>query len=177
MNRLRTRIRTRAVVAFGANLGDREATLLAAARDLAATDGVELEAVSPLFDTVAVRVGGEDPDAPRYLNGVAVVTTTLTPEALLDALLQIEREHGRVRSERWADRTLDLDIIDFGGLRRHTDRLELPHPRAAERAFVLEPWLAVDPEAVLVGHGRVADLVAALRAGAAAEPSTEGDPG
>ena len=165
---------TRAVVALGANLGDREATLLAAARDLAAAEGVELVTVSPLLDTVAVRVEGEDPDAPRYLNGVALVDTDLAPEALLDVLLGIEREHGRVRAERWGDRTLDLDIVDYGGERLASDRLELPHPRAAERAFVLEPWLAVDPDAVLVGHGRVADLVAALRA---ADVSGDGEAG
>lgn len=165
---------TRAVVALGANLGDREGTLLAAARDLAAAEGVELVAVSPLLDTVAVRVEGEDPDAPRYLNGVALVDTDLAPEALLDVLLGIEREHGRVRAERWGDRTLDLDIVDYGGERLASDRLELPHPRAAERAFVLEPWLAVDPDAVLVGHGRVADLVAALRA---ADDSGDGEAG
>lgn len=154
----------RAVVALGSNLGDRAATILAAARELASTDGVELTAVSPVVETVAVREHGEDPDAPRYLNAVAIVSTTLAPEALLDVMLGIEQAHGRVRTERWADRTLDLDLIDYAGMRHESPRLTLPHPRAAERGFVLRPWLAADPDAVLPGHGRVADLVAGLDA-------------
>lgn len=162
MSRLRTRIRTRAVVALGANLGDRAATLHSAATALAAADGVDLTAISGTIETPALRPDGVDPDAPPYLNAVALVRTTLRAEPLLDLLLRIEREHGRVRTERWGDRTLDLDLIDFGGLTRATDRLTLPHPHASERAFVLRPWLEVDPDAVLVGQGRVADLLAAL---------------
>src|SRR5690606_24085654 len=124
-----------AVVALGSNLGDREATLLSAVRALADLPGVELSSVSPLRESVAVRPGGEDPGAPRYLNGVAVIRTTLAPEELLDALLAIEADHGRVRTERWGDRTLDLDLIDMGGAVVETERLTLPHPRAAERDF------------------------------------------
>ncbi|MCB1274611.1 MAG: 2-amino-4-hydroxy-6-hydroxymethyldihydropteridine diphosphokinase [Leucobacter sp.] len=150
---------TRAVVALGANLGDREATLLAAARDLAAAEGVELVAVSPLLDTVAVRVEGEDPDAPRYLNGVALAETTLSPHALLDLLQAVEARHGRVRGARWGDRTLDIDLILYGGRVVKDERLTVPHPRAHERDFVLSPWLALDPSAVLMGHGRVEDLL------------------
>ena len=77
-------------------------------------------------------------------------------------LTRIEQAHGRIRAERWGDRTLDLDIVDFAGLVSSSDRLTLPHPRAFERDFVLKPWLEVDPDAVLPGHGRVADLVAGL---------------
>ena len=91
-----------------------------------------------------------------------LVRTTLPPRALLSLLHEIERKHGRVRAERWGDRTLDLDIIDYAGLQSATDELTLPHPRAHERAFVLRPWAEVAPEAVLPGHGRVADLLAAL---------------
>ncbi|MES1212438.1 MAG: 2-amino-4-hydroxy-6-hydroxymethyldihydropteridine diphosphokinase, partial [Leifsonia sp.] len=94
-----------------------------------------------------------------------LVTTTLTPDALLDLLTGIERAHGRVRTDRWGDRTLDLDIVDFAGMVSNSDRLTLPHPHAFERDFVLKPWLAVDPDAVLPGNGRVADLVAGLDAG------------
>ena len=151
-----------AVIAFGANLGDRQATLLAAARELADAEGVELTAISPVIETPALRPEGVDHAAPAYLNAVALVTTTLTPEALLDVLTRIEQEHGRVRAERWGDRTLDLDLIDFAGMVSSSDRLTLPHPRTFERDFVLKPWLAVDPDAVLPGHGRVADLVAGL---------------
>jgi 2-amino-4-hydroxy-6-hydroxymethyldihydropteridine diphosphokinase len=153
-----------AVIALGANLGDRQATLLAAARELAEADGVELTGISPVIETAAVRPAGVDHSAPAYLNAVALVTTTLTPEALLDVLTRIEQAHGRIRAERWGDRTLDLDIVDFAGLVISSERLTLPHPRAFERGFVLKPWLAVDPDAVLPGHGRVADLVAGLDA-------------
>ena len=155
-------IEAHAVVALGANLGDRQATMLAAARELADADGVELTAISPVIETAALRPDGIDHDAPAYLNAVALITTTLTPIALLDVLTGIARAHGRVRTERWGDRTLDLDIVDFAGLQSSSERLTLPHPRAFERAFVLKPWLAVDPDAVLPGHGRVADLVAGL---------------
>ena len=155
-------IGAQAVIALGANLGDRQATLLAAVREIAEADGIELTAISPVIETAALRQDGIDHDAPAYLNAIALVTTTLTPTALLDVLTGIERAHGRVRAERWGDRTLDLDIVDFAGLHSTTERLTLPHPRAFERDFVLKPWLAVDPDAVLPGHGRVADLVAGL---------------
>ena len=169
MSVTKTLIGARAVISLGANLGDRRATLLAAVHELADAEGVELTAISPVIETAALRPTGIDHDAPAYLNAVALVTTTLTPEALLDLLGRIEQAHGRVRTERWGDRTLDLDIVDFAGMVSNSDRLTLPHPRAAERDFVLKPWLAVDPHAVLPGHGRVSELVAGLdRAGGAA---------
>ncbi len=151
-----------AVVAFGSNLGDREATIRAALDDLAATPGVRLDAVSSFLETTAVRPHGIDDLAPRYLNGVAMISTALDPHALLAELQRIEDEHGRVRRERWGDRTLDLDLIAMAGRRVDDDRLVLPHPRAAERRFVLEPWLEVDPDAELPGLGRVDALLARL---------------
>jgi 2-amino-4-hydroxy-6-hydroxymethyldihydropteridine diphosphokinase len=151
-----------AVIAYGGNLGDRRATVLAAVADLAAADGVEVTAVSDAIETVALRPHGEDPTAPAYLNGVVLVRTTLSPDDLLALLHRIEAEHGRVRAEHWGDRTLDLDLVDYDGERRDDPVLTLPHPRAAERTFVLRPWHQVDPDAVLPGHGRVADLLAAL---------------
>ncbi len=156
-----------AVISMGANLGDRQATLLSATRELADADGVELTAISPVIETAALRPEGVDRTAPAYLNAVALLRTTLTPEALLEVLNRIERAHGRIRAERWGDRTLDLDLVDFAGLTISTDRLTLPHPHAFERDFVLKPWLAVDPDAALPGHGRVADLVAGLDGSAA----------
>ena len=156
---------TRAVIAFGANLGDREATIGSAVRALAETPGVQLTAVSPVYETPAIKDSGVDRDAPGYLNGVVVVETALEPHALLDVLQEIEAQHGRVRDEHWGDRTLDLDLIDYGGLISADARLVLPHPRAHERAFVLQPWLDVDPEAELTGRGPIA----ALRAAAADE--------
>jgi 2-amino-4-hydroxy-6-hydroxymethyldihydropteridine diphosphokinase len=155
----------RAVIAFGSNLGDRRATVLAAMRDLAQTDRVDVTAISDVIESVALRPEGRDSSAPAYLNGVALVRTTLAPEALLAALQRIENAHGRVRAERWGDRTLDLDLIDYDGEKHTGAALTLPHPRAAERDFVLRPWLQVDPDAVIPGRGRVADLLAALDAG------------
>jgi 2-amino-4-hydroxy-6-hydroxymethyldihydropteridine diphosphokinase len=158
----------RAVIAYGANLGDRRATVLAAMRELAEADGVEVTAISDAIETVALKPAGADPHAPAYLNGVALVRTTLTPEELLALLHRIEHDHGRVRAERWGDRTLDLDLIHYPGERRDGPELTLPHPRAHERDFVLRPWLQVDPEAEIPGRGRVAVLLAALDAGGAA---------
>ena len=157
-----------AVVAFGSNLGDREATIRAALDDLARTPEIRVDAVSPLIETAALRMDGVDEDAPRYLNGVALVSTALDPHALLDELQRIEDANGRVRLERWGDRTLDLDLIAMGDRRIQDDRLTLPHPRAAEREFVLAPWLDVDPDAELPGLGRVDTLLAGLRASDAA---------
>lgn len=162
MSVLKRKIEVPAVVAFGSNQGDRPATILAAARELADAPGVELTAISSLHETVALRPEGRDADAPAYLNAVGLIRTTLTPPALLQLLQTIENTHGRVRAERWGDRTLDLDLIDVAGIRHDDPELTLPHPRAFERDFVLKPWLEVDPDAVLTGHGRVADLVAAL---------------
>ena len=151
-----------AVIAVGSNLGDRVATFQAAVRALAEADGVEVTAISTPIETVAVKLDGEDPDAPTYLNAVVLVRTRLAPRRLLQLLNGIERDHGRVRGERWGDRTLDLDIVDYAGIQSSTDDLTLPHPRAHERTFVLRPWAEVAPDAVLAGRGRVADLLAAL---------------
>ncbi len=149
----------RVVIAFGSNLGDRAETIVVAAREIADLPGVELTAVSSLHETPALKPHGVDLAAPAYLNAIAIVETDLDPHELLARLREIEQEHGRVREERWGDRTLDLDIIDADGIVVATDDLTLPHPRAHERAFVLEPWLEVDPEAVLSGR-RVSDLLA-----------------
>lgn len=158
---------TRAVVALGANLGDRIAALDDALVALAALPATQVVACSRWHDSIALTPDGPDPSKPGYLNGVALVDTALAPTHLLHHLLRIEREHGRDRSDgvkRWADRTLDLDLIQFGDVTRDDARLTLPHPRAHEREFVLEPWLEIDPDARLGARGRVADLLAALRA-------------
>lgn len=153
-----------AVVAFGANLGDREATIRAAAERIARLPLVGEVKLSRLFETVALTLDGPDPDAPGYVNAVALVTTRLAPSILLGMLHAIEDEYGRVREQRWGDRTLDLDLIAYGEEVSDEPRLLLPHPRAAERLFVLEPWADVDPDAVLPGHGRVRRLIERLRA-------------
>ncbi|WP_082309273.1 2-amino-4-hydroxy-6-hydroxymethyldihydropteridine diphosphokinase [Leucobacter musarum] len=156
--------------AFGANLGDRGETIRAAQRDLAATPGIDHLVPSALRETIALTVHGPDPEAPRYLNGVATASTSLDPHTLLDRMQAIEAAHGRVRDARWGDRTLDIDLVLFGGRVIRDDRLEVPHPRAHERDFVLAPWLDLDPNAVLMGHGRVADLLA--RIGDTTTPAT-----
>ncbi|SDQ23467.1 2-amino-4-hydroxy-6-hydroxymethyldihydropteridine diphosphokinase [Leucobacter chromiiresistens] len=150
------------LLAFGANLGDRGETIRAAQRALAETPGIEGFEASPLRETIALTEAGPDPDAPRYINGVARARTTLTPHALLDAMQAVETRYGRVRETRWGDRTLDIDLVLFGGRVIDDERLHVPHPRAHERDFVLAPWLDLDPEAVLMGHGRVADLLARI---------------
>ena len=152
---------TVAVLSLGSNLGDREQTLRAATAEVAAIDGVVLTAASPLVETPALKVHGVDHTAPAYLNAVLSVRTTLAPEELLDAINGIESAHGRVRDERWGDRTLDIDIVTFGDLVQGDERLTLPHPRAAERGFVLAPWLLMDPDAELPGRGSVRALLAA----------------
>lgn len=153
-----------AVIALGSNLGERRETLQHAADRIGRLPLVDDVRLSPLFETVALRPDGPDPDAPGYVNAVALITTRLAPSVLLGMLHAIEEEHGRERRERWGDRTLDLDLIAYGAVRSDDPHLLLPHPSAAERLFVLEPWLSVDADAVLDGHGRVAELVAALRA-------------
>ncbi|AYG03120.1 2-amino-4-hydroxy-6-hydroxymethyldihydropteridine diphosphokinase [Gryllotalpicola protaetiae] len=152
----------RAVLALGSNLGDRGELLRDAVAALRATPAIEVRAVSPVVESVAVKPGGADPSAPRYLNAVVLVDTLLDPEQLLAEAHRIEAEHGRVRAERWGDRTLDIDIVDFAGVSSNDPALTLPHPRAAERPFVLAPWLFVDPDAALPGAGRVDALLAAL---------------
>lgn len=154
---------TRAVIALGSNLGERESTLFYALADLRATEGIRVVSESSLLETIALTVSGPDPDAPRYVNQVVLIDTVWPADHLLTILLAVEETHGRVRSATpWADRTLDLDLIDYGGEVIHTERLTLPHPRAHERRFVLQPWLEVDSEAILPGHGYVADLLRQL---------------
>lgn len=163
-----------AVLALGSNLGDRESTVAAAVRAIAELPGVHLTAVSPVYESDAVKPDGVDLAAPAYLNLVVTVRYDGTPHALLDAVNGIEAAHGRVREERWGDRTLDIDLISVGEVQINDDRLTLPHPRAAERDFVLAPWLDIDPDAVLTGRGRVRDLLARAPRTAHAHPLGEG---
>lgn len=145
------------VVALGSNLGDRLGLLQGAVDGLAATPGVRVVAVSGVYETDPV--GG--PDQPDYLNAVALLDTGLSAPDLLRRALDLEAAAGRERRERWGPRTLDVDLVRCGDEVRHANQLTLPHPRAASRAFVLLPWIDVDPDAVLP-EGRVADLLSAL---------------
>jgi 2-amino-4-hydroxy-6-hydroxymethyldihydropteridine diphosphokinase len=149
----------RTVLALGSNLGERKPTMLEAVRRIADLPTTELLAISEPIDTVAVKPEGEDPTAPRYLNAVVILETALAPETLLEQLNAIEADLGRVRGERWGDRTLDIDIVTMEGVILDTARLTLPHPRAHERRFVLEPWVSIDPDAELPRHGRADELL------------------
>jgi 2-amino-4-hydroxy-6-hydroxymethyldihydropteridine diphosphokinase len=152
---------TVAILSLGSNLGDREQNLRAAAADIGALDGVTVLATSPLVETPAIKPTGVDADAPAYLNAIVKVSTTLSAPDLLARLNQIEADHGRIREVRWGDRTLDIDIVAYGDVIQDDPSLTLPHPRAAERSFVLVPWLDLDPDAVLPGIGRIDALPAA----------------
>ncbi len=152
----------RAIIAFGANLGTPWQTLGQAVIDLDNAPGVSITGVSALFRTAPVLGEEQDPQN-DYYNAVAEVRTSLSPLGLLAVIQQIESDHGRVRTEHWGPRTLDLDIITYEGIRSDDPKLILPHPRAHERAFVLEPWLQVDQNATVGRHGRVDVLVEQVR--------------
>jgi 2-amino-4-hydroxy-6-hydroxymethyldihydropteridine diphosphokinase len=158
----RMRVELPVVLSLGSNLGDRERTIRDAVVAIGRIAGVKVVAASGIVETPALKPDGVDQDAPAYLNAVVAVRSALSPEELLDSLGEIERDNGRERAERWGDRTLDIDIVAIDGLTRSSDRLTIPHPRAAERAFVLAPWLEIDPHAVLPGRGRVSELLDAL---------------
>jgi 2-amino-4-hydroxy-6-hydroxymethyldihydropteridine diphosphokinase len=148
----------RVVLALGSNLGDRLDMLQGAVDALADTPGLRLVGVSPVYETDPV--GG--PDQPNYLNAVVVAEGRHPPRTLLERALAVENAFDRVREVRWGPRTLDVDVIAVGDLEVHDPDLEVPHPRAAERAFVLVPWLDVDAAAELPGAGPVATLVERL---------------
>jgi dihydropteroate synthase len=149
--------RHHAVLAVGANLGDRLGTLQECVTAIAGLPGTDVLAISPVYETAPV--GG--PDQPDYLNAVLTVSTALRPAELLGRLHSIEAAHGRVREVRWGARTLDIDIVSYGDERSDDPELTLPHPRAHERAFVLAPWHDIEPDAALPS-GKVADLLTGL---------------
>ncbi len=155
-------MKNKAILSLGANLGDRRQTIERAISRIGETKGIRFLEASAIYESVALTDSGYDPEQPSYLNAVVQVETSLKPKALLAALNEIENEFGRIRLQRWAPRTLDIDIITFGHELIETKSLIVPHPRAFERSFVLVPWLEVDPEAVLPGRGKVSELVAEL---------------
>ena len=143
----------KAVVSLGANIDDPKANLdLAVALLREATDVI---AVSSYLQTKPV--GG--PEQPDYLNAVAIVESELPAKDLLAVLNGIETAMGRTREIHWGPRVIDLDLIQYGGLLVSDEKLTLPHPRAHERRFVLAPWFEIEPEAILLTHGRISDLL------------------
>ena len=147
-----------AVIALGSNLANPAEQVRAALAELAAHPHIRLEKTSSLYLTAPI---GYD-DQPDFVNAVCAVKTSLDGVALLAELNRIEAEFGRERSFRNAPRTLDLDIIDFDGIRSDDPHLTLPHPRAHERSFVMLPLAEILPDFELGEHGRVADLAQAL---------------
>ena len=133
-----------AYIGLGSNLGDRQALLDRA-----------LERLRPLRVS---RVIETEPwgraDQPKFLNAVAEIDTALEPDALLEQLLALERELGRVRSERWGPRSIDLDLLLYGDRQVRTDSLEVPHPRLARRRFVLEGLAELCPDRAVPGLGK-----------------------
>jgi 2-amino-4-hydroxy-6-hydroxymethyldihydropteridine diphosphokinase len=144
------------VIALGSNIGDSAALLESAVERLNRI--IKVTHLSTFIETEPV--GG--PEQPNYLNAVLVGESDLEPVALLREMQVIEIELGRTREVRWGPRTLDLDLIVAGDDLLNTPELELPHPRAHERAFVLEPWLEIDPDAHIPGKGRVESLLSEL---------------
>ena len=149
----------RAFVGLGSNVGDREGTIARAVELLSDATGVEVVAVSQLRET--------EPwgpvEQPPYLNGAIELETELPPRALLDVLLAVEQALGRDRTgERWGPRTIDLDLLIYDDVVVDEPGLTVPHPRLHERRFALEPLAELAPDAVVRGHGRVSEVLAAL---------------
>jgi 2-amino-4-hydroxy-6-hydroxymethyldihydropteridine diphosphokinase len=149
----------RAVISIGSNLGERRNNLQGAVDSLADTPEVWVTSVSPVYETDPVDAPADSRD---YLNAVVLLDTTLSARTLLERALAIETAYGRERgseSEANSPRTLDVDLIVVGDRRADEEDLQLPHPRAHERGFVLVPWLDLEPEAELPGAGPVSELV------------------
>lgn len=142
-------------IALGSNLGDSRTILESALKTIAKTLGITLKAQSSWYQTAPVG-----PPQPDYINGCALVEVQLTPQELLQNLLKIEVQYGRVRQERWGPRTLDLDLLFFDDLILNLPNLQLPHPRITERAFVLVPLAEIAPNWVEPVSGKaIAQLV------------------
>lgn len=152
-----------AVLSLGSNMGDRLAYLRQAVAGLAGWRGTALVAASPVYETEPW--GGVPQD--DFLNAVLIVASPAVDEwGWLRRGQALEQAAGRVRTVRWGPRTLDVDVITVqaaeGAVFRNDAELKLPHPGAADRNTVLRPWLDIDPDAVLPGHGRVVELLAAV---------------
>jgi len=146
----------RAVLSLGSNLGERMYALQGAVDALADTPEVWVTGISPVYETEPV----DAPDGSEsFLNAVITLDTTLSARTLLERAHAVEAAYGRERGEVNAPRTLDVDLIVVGDRHADSDDLKLPHPRAAERAFVLVPWLDLESDAEIPGYGTVAELV------------------
>jgi 2-amino-4-hydroxy-6-hydroxymethyldihydropteridine diphosphokinase len=152
------------VLALGSNLGDRAAILRSAIAAIDALPTFSVNLVSQLYESSALTPSGISHTEPSYLNSVLIGQTDLSAHRLLALLQDIEQQHGRHRSARWAARTLDIDIIKFGDVSIDDGDLTVPHPEAQKRAFVVLPWLAIQPDATLPGIGALSNLSERYRA-------------
>ena len=146
----------KAVIALGSNLDEPEKNIELAISLIA--DSTNLLVRSSLFKTKPVS----GPSQPDYINAVCIIESILPPLELLNMLHGVEKSMGRVRNEKWGPRVIDCDLIAYGDFINQTELLTLPHPRAHQRRFVLEPWHEIDPDAVIPGHGRIAEILALL---------------
>ncbi len=148
----------RVVLSIGSNLGDSLSTLQGAVDAIADTPDVWVTSVSPVYETQPVDC---PPGSQNFLNAVLLLDTTLAANRLLERALAVEDAYDRERGEvPNSPRTLDVDLIVVGDRRSDTETLQLPHPRAAERAFVLKPWFDLEPDAELPGYGPISELLA-----------------
>lgn len=147
----------KAVIALGANLGDPKRQISEAIDQI--RDQIKVKSVSKLIETEPVGVADKQPN---YINAVLIGESELRPLDLMKVLSDIENKMGRFRSFPNAARTIDIDIIDYGGLFMESPELTLPHPRAHLRRFVLAPWLEIEPDGELSGHGPIRQLLANL---------------
>jgi len=139
-----------AYIGLGSNLDDPQSQLHRAFADLEGLPGTNLVARSSLYRSAPIGLL----DQPDFVNAVAKIATELTPQALLQALLQIEHRHGRERTVRNAPRTLDLDVLLYGDVRLHEHGLTIPYPQMHKRAFVLQPLLEIAPDISIPGIGQ-----------------------
>lgn len=158
-----------AFIALGANLRNPEEQVRAGFEALAMLPNTVLAAVSSLYRSAPVGYL----DQPEFVNAVAQINTALAPRVLLEALLDIERRHGRVREFANAPRTLDLDLLLYADVELHEPGLAIPHPRMHERAFVIVPLAEIAPEATVPGRGRVRDLLPGIDAASVVKIATE----
>jgi 2-amino-4-hydroxy-6-hydroxymethyldihydropteridine diphosphokinase len=146
------------VLALGSNLGNRRNWIIQALARISANQAMHLSNVSGIYESKALTLAGVDSTKPKYLNCVAQIETDLKPEQLLLALQKIEKDLGRKRKERWGDRNIDIDIIDYDHIKYTSATLALPHPQAQQRSFVIVPWYEMDEWAELPGYGRIERL-------------------
>jgi 2-amino-4-hydroxy-6-hydroxymethyldihydropteridine diphosphokinase len=146
----------KAVIALGANIGNPQEQI-----DLALDllrHSIEVKSVSSIYTTKPVG----NVNQPDFLNAVCIAESDLPAADLLSLLHGIEKVLGRTREIHWGPRTIDLDLIQYGSILSYAEELMLPHPRAHERRFVLEPWAELEADAILLTHGKISDLLAQL---------------